>query len=199
MRGSGFFELEVVELQNPAGRLANGDVCSDEKCSTYFRLCLKEYQSNVTVSSPCTYGNTSSPVLAGNSFTFVEPDKSNARLVLPFQFRWTVSDTPQLILARPTTCNHFPTACHTCRPYRTRYLLFEHVFFFRGRMCLGSEKKKLYVYTFNRPVIIGKFFDQKKWDEKKGFLYGCSIGGGSVATILKEEDFYFIYTVVYRE
>ena len=101
---SGFFELEVVELQNPAGRLANGDCCRSNgavaeeeqqctagECATYFRLCLKEYQSNVTVSSPCTYGNDSSPVLAGNSFTFVEPHKSNARLVLPFTFRWTVS------------------------------------------------------------------------------------------------------------
>ena len=160
VRGSGFFELEVVELQNPAGRLANGDVCSDEKCSTYFRLCLKEYQSNVTVSSPCTYGNTSSPVLAGNSFTFVEPDKSNARLVLPFQFRWTVSDTPQLILARPTTCNHFPTACHTCRPpYRTRYLLFEHVFsgedVFRKReeevVCLHFQQTR-----YNRKIFRSK-------------------------------------------
>lgn len=97
---SGYFELEVVELQNPAGRLANGVCCGQTdgnqcitQCSTYFRLCLKEYQSNVTVSSPCTYGNTSSPVVAGNSFTFVEPGKSNARLVLPFTFRWTVSLT----------------------------------------------------------------------------------------------------------
>ncbi|KZS00949.1 Delta-like protein, partial [Daphnia magna] len=97
---SGFFELEVVALENPQGRLANGQCCgADEtsssnsgtchrQCATHFRLCLKEYQSNVTVSSPCTYGNASSPVLAGNSFTFVEPGKSNARLVIPFSFRW---------------------------------------------------------------------------------------------------------------
>lgn len=100
---SGFFELEVVALENPQGRLANGQCCgADEtsssnsgtchrQCATHFRLCLKEYQSNVTVSSPCTYGNASSPVLAGNSFTFVEPGKSNARLVIPFSFRWPVS------------------------------------------------------------------------------------------------------------
>ena len=108
---SGFFELEIVELQNPRNRLANGDCCGatgstnstvhfrsthtsevcGRECTTYFRLCLKEYQSNVTVSSPCTYGNNSSPVLGGNSFTFLEPERANARLVLPFTFRWTVS------------------------------------------------------------------------------------------------------------
>ena len=88
---SGFFELEIVELQNPAGRLASGEVCQGGTCATFFRLCLKEYQSNVTVSSPCTYGNTSSPVVAGNSFTLTDPQKSSARLVLPFTFRWTVS------------------------------------------------------------------------------------------------------------
>ena len=142
VRASGFFELEIVELQNPSGRLASGGCCSGaqdsaaaaaapataasaagaaspgaaspgaaspgaaspgvdwarssgdicgRECSTFFRLCLKEYQSNVTVSSPCTYGNDSSPVLGGNSFTFLEPDRSHARLVLPFSFRWTVS------------------------------------------------------------------------------------------------------------
>ncbi|KAI9551524.1 serrate [Daphnia sinensis] len=104
---SGFFELEVVALENPQGRLANGQCCGADgetgsagtchrECATRFRLCLKEYQSNVTVSSPCTYGNASSPVLAGNSFTFVEPDKSNARLVIPFSFRWPRSFTLML-------------------------------------------------------------------------------------------------------
>ncbi|XP_059353369.1 protein jagged-1-like isoform X1 [Daphnia carinata] len=103
---SGFFELEVVALENPEGRLASGQCCGAEEtgssgtcqreCATHFRLCLKEYQSNVTVSSPCTYGNSSSPVLAGNSFTFVEPDKSNARLVIPFSFRWPRSFTLML-------------------------------------------------------------------------------------------------------
>jgi len=97
---SGFFELEIVDLKNPRGRLATGQCCSSpassrepcgRECSTYFRLCLKEYQSNVTVTSPCTYGNSSSPVLGGNSFTFVEPHRARARLVVPFSFRWTVS------------------------------------------------------------------------------------------------------------
>ena len=127
---SGFFELEIVELQNPSGRLASGnccgsvgsvgsvgsdddvdvekeeeevldvsgDVCDVRECRTMFRLCLKEYQSNVTVSSPCTYGHEKSRVLGGNSFTFVEPDRSHARLVLPFTFRWTVSPSRTFFL-----------------------------------------------------------------------------------------------------
>lgn len=108
MSASGFFELEVVTLQNPRGRLANGQCCGgvadngsptsesscQRQCATRFRLCLKEYQRNVTVSSPCTYGNSSSPILAGNSFTFIDPNKANARLVIPFSFRWPVSRSP---------------------------------------------------------------------------------------------------------
>ena len=139
VNGSGFFELEIVDLHNPTGRLASGRCCGSaswpvlpaadsleqqldsngsgsgstavdaaaaaataacraRECATYFRLCLKEYQSNVTVSSPCTYGQSSSPVLGGNSFTFVEPQRAHARLVLPFTFRWTVSLSYNLYL-----------------------------------------------------------------------------------------------------
>lgn len=106
-RASGYFELELVELQNAPGRLANGRCCGGggpqlpeqetttcrRECATFFRLCLKEYQSSVTLDGRCSYGNQSSPVLAGNSFAFVEPLKSNARLAVNFTFRWTVSAT----------------------------------------------------------------------------------------------------------
>lgn len=105
--GGGFFELEVLTFQNNHGRLANGRCCNDgldnsgwqqesglacrNQCATQFRLCLKEYQRNVTLSSPCTYGQSSSPVLTGNSFTLVEPNQTIARLVIPFSFSWPVS------------------------------------------------------------------------------------------------------------
>ena len=106
---SGYFELELVELQNAPGRLANGRCCAssdtlndettqcERECATFFRLCLKEYQSSVTFDGRCSYGNQSSPVLAGNSFTFVEPLKSNARLAVNFTFRWTVRPRTAII------------------------------------------------------------------------------------------------------
>lgn len=102
VHGSGYFELQILEIQNYRGELSNGDCCggvprSDSsllcprECNTYFSVCLKEYQSNVT-STPCSFGNTSSPVLGRNSFTLTDPDKANATMKLPFTFRWTVSN-----------------------------------------------------------------------------------------------------------
>lgn len=104
---SGFFELQILSIQNGRGELADGNCCGNirgpaasstrdrsacpQACSTFFRVCLKEYQSHVTASGTCAFGNTSSAVLGENSFTFTDPDKANAKLVLPFTFRWTVS------------------------------------------------------------------------------------------------------------
>lgn len=98
--GSGFFELQVLEMVNPRGELANGECCGGGTCSpvtsrctascnTFFRLCLKEYQSNVTSTGSCSFGNTSSVVLGRDSFTLADPERG--KLVLPFTFRWTVS------------------------------------------------------------------------------------------------------------
>ncbi|KAI5740274.1 hypothetical protein M8J76_002322 [Diaphorina citri] len=103
-RGSGFFELQILEIANYKGELASGICCGGlhrpdpsiscpVQCNTLFRVCLKEYQSNVTSNGPCSFGNTSSPVLGGNSFTLTDPDRANGNLVLPFTFRWTRSFT----------------------------------------------------------------------------------------------------------
>lgn len=100
--GSGFFELQILEIANYRGELISGACCGQVpraegahpcivQCSTFFRLCLKEYQSNVTSTGSCSFGNTSSPVLGGNAFTLTDPDRANGKLVLPFTFRWTVS------------------------------------------------------------------------------------------------------------
>lgn len=63
-------------------------------CSTAFRLCLKEYQSNVPntpgILNGCSFGNDSSTVLGGSSFVLSDPDVGS--IVLPFSFRWTVSN-----------------------------------------------------------------------------------------------------------
>lgn len=98
--GSGFFELQVLEMANPRGELANGECCGggsrspvtsrcSTPCNTFFRLCLKEYQSNVTSTGSCSFGNTSSVVLGRDSFTLADPERG--KLLLPFTFRWTVS------------------------------------------------------------------------------------------------------------
>lgn len=97
---SGIFELQVLEMANPRGELSNGECCGGSArspvtnrctvaCQTFFRLCLKEYQSNVSSTGSCSFGNTSSQVLGRDSFTLADPDKG--KLVLPFTFRWTVS------------------------------------------------------------------------------------------------------------
>lgn len=98
---SGLFELQVLGLSNPTGALSSGQCCGPpagapaclRPCQTLFRVCLKEYQSNVSVTGSCSFGNASTAVLAGNSFTLADPDHGDAAatLVLPFTFRWTVS------------------------------------------------------------------------------------------------------------
>ncbi|XP_066997092.2 protein jagged-1b [Anabrus simplex] len=107
VQGSGFFELQILQISNSRGELANGACCGSagspvprdrslpcpRQCNTFFRVCLKEYQSNVTSTGSCSFGNTSSPVLGGNSFALADPDRSNGTLVLPFSFRWTRSFT----------------------------------------------------------------------------------------------------------
>ncbi|CAH1364291.1 protein jagged-1b isoform X1 [Tenebrio molitor] len=100
--GSGFFELQVLEMVNPRGELSSEECCGggarspvtgrcSTPCNTFFRLCLKEYQSNVTSTGSCSFGNTSSVVLGRDSFTLADPERG--KLVLPFTFRWTRSFT----------------------------------------------------------------------------------------------------------
>ena len=48
--------------------------------------------SSSTAPTRCSFGNESTPVLGPNSFTF-DKDEEVARVRLPFQFAWTVSQT----------------------------------------------------------------------------------------------------------
>lgn len=90
-------------MHNVNGELLNG-VCCDgtrntadrkctrDECDTFFKVCLKEYQSRVSAAGPCSFGMGSTPVLGGNTFSFkssVRNDKS--RIALPFSFAWPVS------------------------------------------------------------------------------------------------------------
>ncbi|XP_072525671.1 protein jagged-1b isoform X3 [Salminus brasiliensis] len=103
---SGHFELEILSMQNARGELQSGSccggarssgaerACAPDQCDTYFRVCLKEYQSRVSAAGPCSFGTGSTPVLGGNTFSTkgtAATDKS--RIVLRFSFAWPRSYT----------------------------------------------------------------------------------------------------------
>lgn len=101
---SGQFELEILSMQNVNGELQNGNCCGGvrnpgdrkctrDECDTYFKVCLKEYQSRVTAGGPCSFGSGSTPVIGGNTFN-LKASRSNDRnrIVLPFSFAWPVSE-----------------------------------------------------------------------------------------------------------
>lgn len=99
---SGVFELKLQEFLNKKGITANTNCCKGGslaaiqqcECKTFFRICLKHYQANVSPEPPCTYGGITTPVLGSNSFqvpetlsdsTFTNPVR------FPFGFTWPVS------------------------------------------------------------------------------------------------------------
>nr|XP_037275599.1 uncharacterized protein LOC119168298 [Rhipicephalus microplus] len=91
-RASGFFELQVLGIDNPGGLLLDGGCCGSRcpgRCNTYFRLCLKEYQAQVDLSGACTFGNLTSPLIGGSSFSLQTHPDQQLLLRLPFHFRWT--------------------------------------------------------------------------------------------------------------
>lgn len=107
---SGHFELRVLSVRNINGELQSGSCCDGtrnaadnnrctrDECDTYFRLCLKEYQTRVTPGGPCSFGSGSTPVIGGNVVSpksLAENDK--ARVVLSFSFAWPVSFAPPLL------------------------------------------------------------------------------------------------------
>nr|CAH7769956.1 unnamed protein product [Callosobruchus chinensis] len=91
-------------MSNPLSELSSGECCGGGNtarnpltnrctapCQTFFRLCLKEYQSNVASTGSCSFGNASSQILGRDSFIVSDPDRGVGKIVLPFTFRWTVS------------------------------------------------------------------------------------------------------------
>lgn len=101
---SGHFELQVLSVQNVNGELQNGACCDGvrsaqdsrctaDECDTFFRACLKEYQSRVFSGGPCSFGSGSTPVIGGNTFSLKPLAEQNdkSRIVLPFSFAWPVS------------------------------------------------------------------------------------------------------------
>lgn len=100
--GSGYFEIQILSMENIRGEISNGSCCGSRyhsfsnhtctgECATFFSVCLKQYQTQVTVSGQCTFGNRTTQVLGGNSFKYIS-DISSSSMKLPFQFSWTVSE-----------------------------------------------------------------------------------------------------------
>uniref|UniRef100_A0A8C6SWK4 Delta-like protein n=1 Tax=Neogobius melanostomus TaxID=47308 RepID=A0A8C6SWK4_9GOBI len=101
--GSGQFELQILSMHNANGELHSGSCCAgarntaDRKCprsdcDTFFKVCLKEYQSRVSAAGPCSFGMGSTTILGGNTFSFKSANRNDkSRIVLPFSFAWTVS------------------------------------------------------------------------------------------------------------
>lgn len=106
-QSSGYFELQLIAVENVNGELWDGECCDGtrnsqdqrcvrDECDTYVKVCLKEYQSEVTTTGQCTFGSGSTDVLGGNIFSFRSAKNPNkisdaGKIVIPFQFAWTVS------------------------------------------------------------------------------------------------------------
>ena len=100
--GSGAFELKLNSFINHNGLNAEKNCCDGVKdhsgvctsvCRTFFKICLKQYQSHITTDSTCTFGSFTTPVIAENSFTLsdtVNNEKFNIS-PLKFSFAWPVS------------------------------------------------------------------------------------------------------------
>lgn len=121
-RSTGYFELQMISVENVNGELADGECCDGsrnsedlrctrDECDTYFRVCLKEYQMEVIYTGTCIFGSGSTQVLGGNTFSLKgtknNPNKIDeaGKILISFQFAWPVSGdvfTPFLRSVRGT-------------------------------------------------------------------------------------------------
>lgn len=99
---SGVFELKLQEFLNKKGASGNSNCCPGGgtahhhqqcECKTFFRVCLKHYQANVSPEPPCTYGGAVTPVLGSNSFQVPETNAESFTnpIRFSFGFTWPVS------------------------------------------------------------------------------------------------------------
>ncbi|XP_062320027.1 delta-like protein D [Osmerus eperlanus] len=132
---SGVFELKLQEFLNKKGVTGNANCCKAGsapgflqcECKTFFRICLKHYQANVSPDPPCTYGGAVTPVLGSNSFQVPESiaDSSFSNPIqFSFGFTWPgtfsliiealqtdsvddlTTDNPERLISRMTTQRH---------------------------------------------------------------------------------------------
>uniref|UniRef100_A0A3Q3LR30 Delta-like protein n=1 Tax=Labrus bergylta TaxID=56723 RepID=A0A3Q3LR30_9LABR len=151
---SGMFELKLQEFLNKKGVPGNANCCPGGsaypqgqnqqcECKTFFRVCLKHYQANVSPEPPCTYGGAVTPVLGSNSFQVPETnaDSFTNPIRFPFGFTWPVimpTKNPERLISRITTQRHLTvgeewskdmqTSGRTELRYSYRFLCDEHYY-----------------------------------------------------------------------
>uniref|UniRef100_A0A665UC67 Delta-like protein n=1 Tax=Echeneis naucrates TaxID=173247 RepID=A0A665UC67_ECHNA len=165
---SGVFELKLQEFLNKKGETGNANCCPGGsahpqgqqqcECKTFFRICLKHYQANVSPEPPCTYGGAVTPVLGSNSFQVPETnaDSFTNPVRFPFGFTWPgtfsliiealhtdslddlTTDNPERLISRITTQRHLTVgeewskdmqiAGRTELRYSYRFLCDEHYY-----------------------------------------------------------------------
>uniref|UniRef100_A0A8C3G387 Delta-like protein n=1 Tax=Cyclopterus lumpus TaxID=8103 RepID=A0A8C3G387_CYCLU len=153
---SGVFELKLQEFLNKKGIPGNSNCCPGG--STFFRVCLKHYQTNVSPEPPCTYGGAVTPVLGSNSFQVPETNADSFTNPIRFLFGFTwpgtfsliiealhtdslddlATDNPERLISRITTQRHLTvgdewykdmqTAGRTELRYSYRFLCDEHYY-----------------------------------------------------------------------
>ena len=92
MSSTGVFKLELLQFTNDNGLLIDRTCCNGllindsctQQCSTYFRICLKHFQREITLDDPCTYGEFVTPIMGGNNIQF--PREIGA-FVNPLEFK----------------------------------------------------------------------------------------------------------------
>uniref|UniRef100_A0A3B1IMG4 Notch ligand N-terminal domain-containing protein n=1 Tax=Astyanax mexicanus TaxID=7994 RepID=A0A3B1IMG4_ASTMX len=121
LQAVGSFELQIHMWQNSLGILQSGQCCDlqagggqrcppGDQCDTFFRVCLKEYQTRVAPTGSCTFGSGSTPVLGGNSHTVHHhghEGSEGGRIVIPFKYAWPVSSVLSLFLVAVRPCPWF--------------------------------------------------------------------------------------------
>ncbi|XP_077286660.1 uncharacterized protein LOC143911581 [Arctopsyche grandis] len=102
---SGLFELRLKSFKNELGRGRSGGCCVGgprtssapassspcaAPCRTRFRVCLKHYQTNVDTTSPCTFGDVTTPVLGENNLNMTDSPVEGFinPIRFPFDFNW---------------------------------------------------------------------------------------------------------------
>lgn len=163
---SGYFQIQVGEFNNSRGRLADGACCRHEEgrsgcslnCRTYFRVCLKEYQSEINPDGPCTFGNVSSGILGGNYFAY-SSDTSKARLTLRFEFAWTTSYT--LILEAREDLSNFTGQSQLIERVSHRGVILPgqkwHTFTHEGRVASITHRIRVVCHTHYYNTTCTKF------------------------------------------
>jgi hypothetical protein len=99
---SGVFEFRLISFINELSRDAVGNCCGSgyrvennieicsEKCQTFFRVCLKHYQTNIDPSPPCTFGEVTTKAF-NDSSVIIKDNALNGldyTIRFPFNFSW---------------------------------------------------------------------------------------------------------------